>query len=61
MDMTPTVEELRDEAGHKIGVTVRQGNFAWTFTDRSLGPRHGNGDGNLTRHPIGEQDQCQGS
>lgn len=61
MDLLPTVEELHDESGRKIGVTVRQGNFAWTFTERELGPRHGCGDPNCARRQIGEQGKDQGS
>lgn len=60
-DAVPTVEELYDEQLQKIGVTVRQGMFAWTFLKHYLGPRPGQGSNVFDRKPIGNGDEKQGS
>jgi len=56
MNPVPTVEELFDESGKRIGVTVRQGTMAWTFTIHTIGPRPGCGDPSCKRRQIEEDD-----
>jgi len=52
----PMVEELFDESGRRIGVTVRQGDLAWTFTTQHLGPTYGCGSPDCPRRQLHEAD-----
>lgn len=56
MNPLPTVEEIYDESGKRIGVTVRQGLFAWTFDVNHIGPRAGCGDPGCPRRQLHEDD-----